>query len=110
MDTCEFSYISRIDSMPKEAWGIEQSWEQLKIEMGRTGPGYPGAIYFKTMSPQGPKLFAVIGDNIVLYHDQGEWHRYITAYGIRFNTKESTNPNPDRATNESDWVLVSQQK
>ena len=120
MDTCEFAYISRVDSLPKQVLGIERSWEQLKLEMGRTGSGYPGAIYFKTISYQGPQLFAVIDDKTVLYHDQNKWHRYITACDVRFGTMESTNLNPpratsdtiitDKATDESDWVFVSNNK
>jgi hypothetical protein len=120
MDTCEFSYISRADSMPKRALGIERSWEELKEEMGRTGPGYPGAIYFKTISFQGPQLFAVVNDKSVFYHNHGEWHRYMTACDIKFGTMESSDLNPDRATSEdavipqsideSDWVFVSQDK
>jgi hypothetical protein len=103
--------------MPKRALGIERSWEELKEEMGRTGPGYPGAIYFKTISVQGPQLFAVVNDDSVFYHDHGKWHRYITAYDIKFGTIESTNPNPTRAMSEdtvihqpideSDWIFVS---
>ncbi|CAF1115825.1 unnamed protein product [Rotaria sp. Silwood1] len=103
--------------MPKRALGIERSWEELKKEMGRTGSGYPGAIYFKTISVQGPQLFAVVNQNLVLYHDCGKWHRYITACDIKFGTIESSNPNPERATStdainhsdngESDWIFVS---
>ncbi len=106
--------------MPKRALGIERSWEELKEEMGRTGPGYPGAIYFKTISFQGPQLFAVVNDKSVFYHNHGEWHRYMTACDIKFGTMESSDLNPDRATSEdavipqsideSDWVFVSQDK
>ena len=104
--------------MPKRVVGIERSWEELKEELGRTGPGCPGAFHFKTISYQGPQLFAVVNDNSVFYHDQGQWYRYITACDIKFGTMESSNPNPDRATSdetvtqkttpESDWELVSQ--
>ena len=120
MDTCEFSYISRADSMPKRVLGIERSWEELKEEMDRTGSGYPGAAYFKTISVQGPHLFAVINDDSVFYHDNNQWYRYITAYDIRFGTMESNDPNPARAksentvahqtTDDSDWVFVSGDK
>ncbi len=106
--------------MPKHVLGIERSWEELKEEMDRTGPGYPGAIYFKTISYQGPQLFAVVNDDSVFYHDHGEWYQYITAYDIKFGTMKSSNPNPDRTTTkdavihqvtgESDWVLVAREK
>lgn len=117
VDTCEFSYISRVDSLPKQVLGIERSWEQLKLELDRTGSGYPGAIYFKTITYQGPQLFAVVDDGTVLYHEGNGWHRYITAFDVRFGTMESTNLNPPRATSDtvitgqdrdqSDWVFVS---
>ncbi len=106
--------------MPKRALGIERSWEELKEEMGRTGPGYPDAVYFKTISFQGPQLFAVVNDDSVLYHEHGEWHRYITACDVKFGTMESSNLNPNRATSEDavtrqptdepDWVFVSRDK
>ena len=89
MDTCQFTYISRDDFMPKRALGIERSWEELKEELGRTGPGYPNAIYFKTISVDGPQLFAVVNDNSVFYHDHGQWHRYISAFDIRFGSDHS---------------------
>ena len=116
MDTCEFLYISRIDSMPKRVLGIEQSWEELKRDMGREGPGCPDAIYFKTISAQGPQLFAVVNGDTVFYHDNGQWHQYITACDIKFGMIESNNSNISRATNDaiethqftkdSDWVVV----
>jgi hypothetical protein len=106
--------------MPKRALGIERSWEDLKEEMGRTGSGYPGAIYFKTISAQGPQLFAVVNADSVFYHDNGRWYRYITACDIKFDTMESNDPNPARtinknaiahqSTDESDWVFVSGSK
>jgi hypothetical protein len=111
VDTCEFSYISRADSMPKRALGIEQSWEELKRDLGRTGPGCPGALYFKTISVQGPQLFAVVNDNLVFYHENGQWHKYITAFDIKFGTIESDNCNVQRATSdEEDWVIVPREK
>jgi hypothetical protein len=79
--------------MPKRVLGIERSWEELKEEMCRTDPGYPGAIYFKTISVQGPQLFAIVNDDSVFYHDLRKWHRYITACDIKFGTMESSNPN-----------------
>jgi hypothetical protein len=106
--------------MPKRVLGVERSWEELKIEMDRTGSGCPGATYFKTISFQGPQLFAVVNDDSVFYHDHGEWHRYITACDVKFGTMESSNPNPNRATSEDEvahqstdelgWIFVSRDK
>lgn len=116
MDTCEFSYISRADSMPKRVLGIEQSWEELKRDMGRTGPGCPGGVYFKTISVQGPQLFAVVNNNFVYYHENDRWYRYITACDIKFGMMECNNNNITRATDDrtkidqamgdTDWVIV----
>ena len=102
--------------MPRHVLGVEQSWEELKRDMGRTGPGYPGAIYFKTISVQGPQLFAVVNEDTVFYHENEQWHRYITACDIKFGVIDSTNSNMVRGTNnqvedsrvmnESDWVIV----
>ncbi|CAF4036502.1 unnamed protein product [Rotaria magnacalcarata] len=103
--------------MPKRAVGIKRSWEELKKELDRTGSGYPGAVYFKTISAQGPQLFAVVNNDSVFYNDHGKWHRYITACNIQFGRMEFNNSNPDRSksedtisqlqTNESDWVFIS---
>ncbi len=103
--------------MPKQVLGIERSWEELKEELGRKGPGYPGATYFKTISYEGPQLFAVVNDDSVFYQEHGQWHRYITAYDIKFDRIESIDTNPKRATSdktlvhkaadESDWTFVS---
>lgn len=120
LDTCQFRYIARNDSEPKRVLGIERSWEELKKEMNRTGPGYSNATYFKTISYEGPQLFAVVDDNLVLYHDLGKWHQYITAYDVKFGTIECSNINPDRAiseneiihktSDETEWIFVSHVK
>ncbi|CAF1423758.1 unnamed protein product, partial [Rotaria magnacalcarata] len=103
--------------MPKRAVGIKRSWEELKKELDRTGSGYPGAVYFKTISAQGPQLFAIVNNDSVFYNDHGKWHRYITACNIQFGRMEFNSSNPDRSksedtisqlqTNESDWVFIS---
>lgn len=108
MDACAFTYISSADSMPKRAVGIEQSWEELQRDFGRTGSECPDAIYFKTISAQGPHLFAVVDDSQVFYHDNGKWHRYITAFDIQIGTIESNDLNIQRAASDEkiDWVFV----
>lgn len=108
MDTCAFTYISKVDSMPKRALGIEQSWEELKRDFARTGPECPGAVYFKTISVQGPQLFAVVDDQQVFYHEHGNWHRYITAFDIKFGTMEPNDSNMQRATSDelADWDII----
>lgn len=88
MDTCEFVYISRMDSKPKHVVGIEQSWEELKRDLKRSGSGYPNALYYKTISPEGPQLFAVVNEKLVLYHENEQWHQYITACNVKFGFKE----------------------
>jgi hypothetical protein len=106
--------------MPKRALGIEQSWEELQRDLGRTGPGCSDALYFKSVSTQGPQLFAVVNDNSVFYHDNGQWYQYITAYDIKLGAMESNNSNVSRAVNgetktkkaieETNWVIVSRDK
>lgn len=82
--TCTFSYIAAKDCAPKTATGVERGWLDLKIEFGRTGEGLAGATYYKTISDQGPQLFAVQLDESVWYHDAGAWHRYQTATDIKY--------------------------
>jgi hypothetical protein len=90
MDTCEFSYISRTTNLPARALGIERAWDDLKAEFNRSGPGIPGATYYKTISVQGPQLFAVVDEKRVYYHDNGEWNRYITATDVKSSQMNTT--------------------
>ena len=108
MNTCEFYYIRRRDNLPIQAKGIEKSWSELQREFGRNGSGYPGATYFKTISPEGPELFAVVNKKWVLYHDGGKWHRYITACDIKFDTiRDKSNGKQTQDEHEDDsWVVV----
>ncbi|UJR11376.1 hypothetical protein I4U23_015556 [Adineta vaga] len=84
-DTCTFNFISKRDGQPKTATGIEQSWLDLKIEFSRQGEGLPGATYYKTISLQGPQLFAVKPDQTVWYHDENRWFKYRTATAIKYD-------------------------
>jgi hypothetical protein len=95
-DTCTFSYISKRDLAPKTATGIERSWLDLKIEFGLQGEGLPGAKYYKTVSEQGPELFAVKPDQSVWYHDENIWKRYQTATDVKYDQVYSTDLNPKR--------------
>ncbi|CAF0810312.1 unnamed protein product [Rotaria sp. Silwood1] len=111
MNTCEFYYISRRNNLPIQAKGIEKSWPELQQEFGRTGPGYPGATYYKTISSEGPQLFAVVNKKWVLYHEGDKWHRYITACSLKFETVQYNRLNSNRAINEQEdesWVIVSE--
>jgi len=97
-DKCTFSYVSARDSAPKTATGIERSWLDLKLEFNRQGEGLPGAKYYKTISVQGPQLFAVKHDQTVWYHDANKWHRYQTATDVKYDKMHSGNLNPVRET------------
>jgi hypothetical protein len=110
MNICEFYYIRRRDNLPIQAKGIEKSWSELQREFGRNGPGYPGATYYKTITAEGPELFAVVNKRWVLYHDGGKWHRYITACDIKFETIRDNKLNSKQPIDEREdesWVMVS---
>ena len=64
-NACEFYYISQRNNLPIRAKGIERSWSELQQEFERTGPGYPGATYYRTISAQGPQLFAAVNNKWV---------------------------------------------
>ncbi|CAF1147344.1 unnamed protein product [Didymodactylos carnosus] len=100
MDTCTFSYIAKKDFSPKTATGIERTWIDLKIECNRHGQGLAGAKYYKTISFQGPELFAVQLDQSVWYHDQNKWHRYQTASNVKYDKIQSSDLNPTRAMDD----------
>ena len=109
MNTCEFFYIRRRDNLPIQAKGIEKSWPELQREFGHTGSGYPGAIYFKTTSSEGPELFAVVNNRWVLYHEGGKWHRYVTACDIKFQPIRENKFNAKQQMDEQEdesWVVV----
>ena len=101
MDTCQFSYVQRTTFLPVTALGFEQSWEQLKVEFNYHGSGCPGATYYKTISCRGPELFAVVNNAWVLYYENEQWHRYISATDIRFGRMNTMLDEPERATNFS---------
>jgi hypothetical protein len=89
MDTCQFSYIRKKDDTKRTALGVEQSWEVLCVKLDREGPGLAGGTHYFTISIDGPELFAVDANGTnVYYHDEGQWHRYITACDIKFGTMD----------------------
>ena len=93
MDTCQFSYISDRTNLEVTARGVERSWDDLKIECARSGPGIQGATYYKRLGMAGPELFAVLNENEVFYHDRGEWYRYKTAKNVLFGQQDGE-PHP----------------
>ncbi|CAF1180249.1 unnamed protein product [Rotaria sordida] len=95
-DMCTFSYISAKDYAPTTATGIERSWLDLKLEFNRKGDGLSGAKYYKTISVQGPQLFAVKMDQTVWYHDENKWHRYQTATDVKYDKIQLPDLNPRR--------------
>ncbi|CAF2723553.1 unnamed protein product [Rotaria sp. Silwood2] len=97
-DTCTFSYVAAKDSAPKTATGIERAWRDLKLEFSRKGDGLPGAKYYKTISVQGPQLFAVKIDQTVWYHDEDKWHMYQTATDVKYDKIQLPDLNPRRPT------------
>ncbi|CAF1413203.1 unnamed protein product [Rotaria sordida] len=97
-DTCTFSYVATKDRAPKTPTGIECSWLDLKLEFNRQGDGLPGAKYYKTITKEGPQLFAVKPDQSVWYHDENQWHRYQTATDVKYNQIHSPDLNPRRGT------------
>jgi hypothetical protein len=73
----------------RTALGIVYSWAELSIEFDRQGPACPAinVLHFKTISPLGPKLFAVSLDTLnVFYHHDDQWHQYRTARNVRLGT------------------------
>jgi hypothetical protein len=91
MDTSQFTYIRKDDDLKQTTLGVEQSWDVLCVKLGREGPGLPDGTHYFTISAEGPELFAVDANgNNVYYHDEGKWHRYITACNIHFGTMDDT--------------------
>ncbi|CAF0799958.1 unnamed protein product [Didymodactylos carnosus] len=96
MDTCSFTYISKQGHQQRRATGIERTWEDLKSECGRTGDGCPNAKHYLRIGKVGPELFTVTKDELVFYHDDGQWHQYITAKNIKYGTTNTPQtPNDD---------------
>jgi hypothetical protein len=91
MDTCQFTYMSKINDTKQVVLGVEQSWDVLCVKLDREGLGLPNGTHYFTITVTGPKLFAVDDNGTnVYYHDEGKWHRYITAYDIKFDTMADT--------------------
>ncbi|CAF1113985.1 unnamed protein product [Adineta steineri] len=103
MDTCQFTYIRRLDDTKRTAVGVEQAWEVLCAKLHRDGPGLRNGTHYFTISVDGPQLFAVDANGTdIYYHDCGQWCRYITASDIIFSTIPDTGSGcPPRATDDS---------
>ena len=102
MDTCQFSFVQRTTYLPVTALGFEQSWEEIKVAFGYHGPGYPGATYYKTISLRGPEMFAVVNNEWVLYYEDEQWHRYISATDIKLGRMNIMLAEPERAKTEEE--------
>jgi hypothetical protein len=87
-----FTYDSAQDlGVTRTAIGILHSWAELSVEFDRQGPACPAinVLHFKTISPLGPKLFAVSLDTFnVFYHLDDQWHQYQSARNVRLGTLE----------------------
>jgi hypothetical protein len=99
MDTCQFSYLGKKTDLKQTALGVEQSWEALCVKLDRDGPGLPDGTHYFTISVEGPELFAVDANGTnVYYHDEGKWHRYITAFDIQIGVMDDADTGcPPRA-------------
>ncbi|CAF1494909.1 unnamed protein product [Adineta ricciae] len=93
MQTCRFSYLHRTTLQPITALGVERSWEDLKQEFNYRGSAYSGATCYKTISKQGPDLFAVVNNRMVLYYENEQWHCYKTATDIQIGAMDMSNVN-----------------
>lgn len=100
MDTCEFTYVRKKDDTEITAKGVEQAWDVLCVALSREGPGLSDGTHYFTISVEGPELFAVDASGTgVYYHHDGQWHRYITARGLEFDTIDDNGMGcPPRAT------------
>lgn len=106
MQTCQFSYIGRNTNLPVTALGIERSWDNLKVEFARSGPGVPGAAYYKTISLQGPQIFAILNENQAFYHDNNQWYCYATATDIKIDRMDTTDDIPRATTEEENQSII----
>lgn len=109
MTTCEFFYISNQTNLPIHAIGLKTTWDDLKQRFNLTGNGYPDADFFLTISPRGPRFFAVVNQTWVLYNENSNWHRYITACGIKYkNSDLSTTSSTEKPCEDvnKEWVVV----
>ena len=109
MTTCEFFYVSRATNLPIKAVGTKTTWLELQQEFNRKSEAYPDAEYFRTISEKGPKLFAVVNRKWVLYHENEEWHRYISACDVKYRTSPEQNIVPqvrNKADPNEGWLWV----
>lgn len=96
VESCEFTFTSKIDLRVVRARGTEASWDDLKEQFDRKGPHCgPSALYYRTESARGPQLFAIIGNDSVYYHEDSLWEKYLSARDIQcslvaqLNSKQS---------------------
>jgi hypothetical protein len=97
LETCSFNYTSEMGNESRCATGVESSWYDLKREFNRKGENCrPGASYYRTISVEGPFLFAVVKGKYVFYHDAGKWTQYESANSIKFGVINSPSLHPPR--------------
>ncbi|CAF1273868.1 unnamed protein product [Adineta steineri] len=102
LDTCSFNYTSNMYNETRHATGIESSWYDFKHEFDRIGDSCgSGASYYRTISVEGPLLFAVIKDKYVFYHDAGKWAQYRSANNVTFGVLKLTSLHPRRSVRTS---------
>jgi hypothetical protein len=93
LEMCEFTFTAKNDSQFIHAKGIESSWHDLKQKFNRQGAEYnPTASYYEKTSDRGPKLFAIVNNNSVFYHDNNEWYTYVSARNITCSIIPSFRP------------------
>jgi hypothetical protein len=99
LDTCQFNFTSMVDLRTKQVIGIESSWYDLKREFSREGDGCKQrASYYRTISADGPQLFAVDDDHAVYYHHDDVWSLYLSGRILKFGIMNSVDPHPPRST------------
>jgi hypothetical protein len=102
LETCSFNYISEMGNASRHATGVESSWYDLKREFDRKGESCrPGASYYRTISVEGPFLFAVVKGKYVFYHDGGKWTQYESATNVTFGVIKSSDLHPPRNQSKS---------
>ena len=91
-----------MDDQWKHATGVESSWYDLKRDFDREGTICArGASYYRTISVQGPFLFAVVKEKYVFYHDAGNWTQYNTATNVTLGVINSSSLHPLRLVSTS---------
>ena len=91
VEICQYTFTSVQTTETIYVTGRESSWYDLKRQFNRQGGKLNSpASYYQRISVNGPELFAIRNDRSVFYHNNDQWHKYVTAQNVECHLSQSS--------------------